>query len=176
MASTVTLDSLSFQIDPSDPIIMFPDVLSIESLSFQIDTSDPIMFPDVLSIESLSIQRQALEFVEIYSISQHESYKFFLMKETGTNVYSGCNSININPDNIPTIQTILDTYSGTIGKVTFTAQELYNLSTSNKIVLYYAESILNDIPVNEYKTKLAYILIKGNYGKVFYIRTYQLIQ
>ena len=118
MASTVTLESLSIQID------------------------DTIQYSDVLTVESASIQLFAFDYT-VVNIPQYGN--FYLMKEISAGVWYSPNSINLNPNNIFEIQALLDNYSGVAGRKTFTAQQLKNLATSSggDIVLVWAEAIIN---------------------------------
>ena len=111
--------------------------------------------------------------VKNYEIKQHESYKFFLMYESAPGIIQSCNKLNINPNNNVEIQTLLDTYSGTVGKTTFTGQELYNLAlnSSGNIKLVFAETVIPDVPVAQYESWLAKITTST--GKIIW--SYQIV-
>lgn len=73
------------------------------------------------------------------------------------------NSINLNPTLNSNIQSILDLYSGTIGKKIFNISELKSIATTypTKIQLTYLESF-ETIPSEDNLTNLVFVDITGN--------------
>lgn len=86
---------------------------------------------------------------------------FYLMKEVSAGVWEAANAIDLNPKNDTTIQTLLNTYSGTPGKHVFTAQELHTLcsGSSGNLVRIFAESVDSSLGIagDDLQTNLAKI-------------------
>lgn len=150
MASTVTLESLSIQIDDS---IQYLDILTLESLSIQID--DSIQYPDILTFESASLQLFAFDYTVI-NIPQYGN--FYNIRDL-----KYANSIDLNPTLNSNIQSILNLYSGTVGKKIFNISELKSIATTypTKIQLTYLESF-ETIPSENNLTNLVFVDITGN--------------
>jgi hypothetical protein len=86
------------------------------------------------------------------------------------------NSINLNPTLNINIQSVLDLYSGTVGKTIFNISELKSMVTAypTKIQLSYLESF-ETIPVEDNLTNLVFADIVGN-NKHFRIYTKEYIK
>lgn len=136
--------------------------VTVESLSIQID--DSIQYPDILTFESASIQLFAFDYTAI-NIPQYGN--FYLMKLKGGMYVSDC---KLNLDKTGKLATDSDVIAVIGTTLILTAQQVYDLANTNpNVALEFYEDTPEGaliVPVADYNTNLNAILVTTSRGLV----------